>query len=277
MRNGALYSALLHVFVLLLFIIGPFTFAPDAALAPPIAIEIISIVEQSEPEPEPVAEIPPPAPKPPTPEPEPEPEPEPVAKPIPEPEPEAEPEPIPEPEPVKEAEPEPEPLKTPPKPKPKPKTQVAMTEKKEQEPPEDRLTSILRNVENLKDKAQSEATQQADISQARSASQGSAIERMTMARAIQQQMARCWQIEPGARDAESLIVEVRVVLNPDASVRAAQIVNFERMFSDAFFRSAAENARRAIFRCSPFDLPPNKYGVWRDLTLKFDPRYMFGG
>jgi outer membrane biosynthesis protein TonB len=277
MRNGALYSALLHVFVLLLFIIGPFTFAPDAALAPPIAIEIISIVEQSEPEPEPVAEIPPPAPKPPTPEPEPEPEPEPVAEPIPEPEPEAEPEPIPEPEPVKEAEPEPEPLKTPPKPKPKPKTQVAMTEKKEQEPPEDRLTSILRNVENLKDKAQSEATQQADISQARSASQGSAIERMTMARAIQQQMARCWQIEPGARDAESLIVEVRVVLNPDASVRAAQIVNFERMFSDAFFRSAAENARRAIFRCSPFDLPPNKYGVWRDLTLKFDPRYMFGG
>ncbi len=276
MRNGALFSALLHLSVLVLLVIGPFSFAPDAALAPLIPIEIVSIVEQSEPEPEPVAEIPPPAPKPPTPEPEPEPEPEPVAEPIPEPEPEAEPEPIPEPEPVKEPEPEPEQLKTPPKPKPKPKTQVAMADKKE-EPPEDRLTSILRNVENMKNKTQSEETQQADISQARPVSQGSAIERMTMARAIQQQMARCWQIEPGARDAESLIVEIRVVLNPDATVRAAQIVNFERMFSDSFFRSAAENARRAIFRCSPFNLPTNKYGVWRDLTLKFDPRYMFGG
>ncbi len=276
MRNGALFSALLHLSVLVLLVIGPFSFAPDAALAPLIPIEIVSIVEQSEPEPEPVAEIPPPAPKPPTPEPEPEPEPEPVAEPIPEPEPEAEPEPIPEPEPVKEPEPEPEQLKTPPKPKPKPKTQVAMADKKE-EPPEDRLTSILRNVENLKDKTQSEETQQADISQARPVSQGSAIERMTMARAIQQQMARCWQIEPGARDAESLIVEIRVVLNPDATVRAAQIVDFERMFNDSFFRSAAENARRAIFRCSPFNLPTNKYGVWRDLTLKFDPRYMFGG
>ncbi len=276
MRNGALFSALLHLSVLVLLVIGPFSFAPDAALAPLIPIEIVSIVEQSEPEPEPVAEIPPPAPKPPTPEPEPEPEPEPVAEPIPEPEPEAEPEPIPEPEPVKEPEPEPEQLKTPPKPKPKPKTQVAMADKQE-EPPEDRLTSILRNVENMKNKTQSEETQQADISQARPVSQGSAIERMTMARAIQQQMARCWQIEPGARDAESLIVEIRVVLNPDATVRAAQIVDFERMFSDSFFRSAAENARRAIFRCSPFNLPTNKYGVWRDLTLKFDPRYMFGG
>ena len=277
MRNGALFSALLHLSVLLLLIIGPFSFAPDAALAPLISIEIVSVVEQSKPEPEPVAEIPPPAPKPPTPEPEPEPEP--VAEPIPEPEPEAEPEPIPEPEPVKEPEPEPEKLKTPPKPKPKPKpkTQVAMADKKKEEPPEDRLASILRNVENLKNKAQSEEMQQADISQTQPASQGSAIERMTMARAIQQQMASCWQIEPGARDAESLIVEIRVVLNPDASVRGAQIVDFERMFRDSFYRSAAENARRAIFRCSPFDLPTNKYNVWRDLTLKFDPRYMFGG
>jgi len=264
MRQGALFSALLHLSVLLLLIIGPFSFAPDAALAPPIAIEIVSIIEQSEPEP--VAEIPPPAPKPPNPEPEPEPEPEPVAEPIPEPEPEAEPEPIPEPEPVKEPEPEPEQLKTPPKPKPKPKTQVAMADKKE-EPPEDRLTSILRNVENLRNKTQSEETQQADISQARPASQGSAIERMTMARAIQQQMARCWQIDQA----------LRVVLNPDASVRAAQIVDFERMFSDSFYRSAAENARRAIYRCSPFDLPTNKYDVWRELTLKFDPSHMFGG
>jgi len=277
MRNGALFSALLHLSVLLLLIIGPFSFAPDAALAPLISIEIVSVVEQSKPEPEPVAEIPPPAPKPPTPEPEPEPEP--VAEPIPEPEPEAEPEPIPEPEPVKEPEPEPEKLKTPPKPKPKPKpkTQVAMADKKKEEPPEDRLASILRNVENLKNKAQSEETQQADISQTRPASQGSAIERMTMARAIQQQMARCWQIEPGARDAESLIVEIRVKLNPDATVRAADIVDFERMFRDSFYRSAAENARRAILRCSPFDLPTNKYDVWRELTLKFDPSHMFGG
>ena len=66
-------------------------------------------------------------------------------------------------------------------------------------------------------------------------------------------------------------------LNPDASVRDARIVEFERMFSDTFFRSAAENARRAIFRCSPFDLPPGMYEVWRDLTLRFDPRMMLGG
>ena len=118
---------------------------------------------------------------------------------------------------------------------------------------------------------------QAEAQETSAQPQASALEQMTMVRAIQSQMARCWQIDPGARNAEDLIVEIRVVLNPDASVRTAQIMNFERMFSDQFFRSAAENARRAILKCSPFDLPPNRYEVWRDLTLRFDPSQLFGG
>ena len=158
----------------------------------------------------------------------------------------------------------------------KPLQQVAEADKKKPEPPpEDRLTSILKNVEKLKEEA-AQSTQLADASQGR-LSQASAIEQNAMVRAIQQQMSRCWRIDAGARDAESLIVEIRVVLNPDATVRDAQIVDFDRMFQDSFFRSAAENARRAILRCSPFTLPPNKYDVWRDLTLRFDPSRMFGG
>jgi hypothetical protein len=158
----------------------------------------------------------------------------------------------------------------------KPLQQVAEADRKEQEPPpEDRLTSILKNVEKLKDQA-AESTQLADASQSR-VSQASAIEQNAMVRAIQEQMSRCWRIDAGARDADSLIVEIRVKLNPDATVRDATIVDFERMFTDSFFRSAAENARRAILRCSPFTLPANKYEVWRELTLRFDPSRMFGG
>ncbi len=287
MRQGVLFSALLHLTVLVLFLVGPFSFSPQADLAPPIPIEIISALDLSEPEPEPepVAELPPPAPKPiPI---APEPEPEPVVEPEPEPEvAELEPVPEPEPEPLVEPEPEPEPepeeklAEIPPKPVRKPQTQVAMADEKEEEeppPPEDRLTSILRNVDKLRDQASEKETQVVERSQSQTARPVSVIEQMTMIRTIQRQMARCWQIEPGARDAESLVVEIRVVLNPDATVRDAQIIDFQRMFSDSFFRSAAENARRAIFRCSPFELPANKYQVWREMTLKFDPRRMFGG
>jgi len=74
-----------------------------------------------------------------------------------------------------------------------------------------------------------------------------------------------------------LVVKIRVALNPDGSVRRAEIVDAQRMMADAFYRSAAENARRAILRCSPFNLPTAQFEIWRDMTLNFDPRAMFGG
>ncbi len=308
MRQGAIFSAILHGSLLVLLVAGLPSIAPEAVLAPPIPIEIVALSElpepapepepepelepEPEPEPEPVAELPPEAPEPeplPEPEVEPEPEPVPVAEAVPEPEPLPEPEPEPEPEipvvktppkpkskperQVAEAKPEPKPQ---PEPEPEPEKQEAKKEEpKKEEPKEDRLTSILRNVEKLKDK-KPEAQQQAENSTNRPV-QTSAIEQNAMVRAIQRQMARCWRIDAGARDAENLVVEIRVVLNPDASVRAAQIVDFERMFHDTYFQTAAENARRAVLRCSPFDLPANKYEVWRDLVLRFDPSQMFGG
>ena len=90
-------------------------------------------------------------------------------------------------------------------------------------------------------------------------------------------MAACWRLEPGAREAEDLVVSIRVALNPDGSVRNVEIVDQGRLLVDGYFRSAAENARRAIYRCSPFELPLNKFDIWREMTLNFNPRQMFGG
>jgi hypothetical protein len=41
-----------------------------------------------------------------------------------------------------------------------------------------------------------------------------------------------------------------------------------------FMRAAAESARRAIVTCAPYKLPPEKYSLWRDITIAFDPRQM---
>ena len=88
-----------------------------------------------------------------------------------------------------------------------------------------------------------------------------------------QQINRCWYVPQGARGAENLTPEFRLTMNPDGTVRVAQLLNTERM-SDPFFRSAAESARRALFnpQCSPLKLPLDKYREWQTFTVTFDPR-----
>ena len=167
----------------------------------------------------------------------------------------------------------------PPKPKRRPNIKVAMPDKnkKQEQPKPDQLTSILRNVEKLRDQPnrRREPMAKAQIQGATTLS-ASALEQNEMVRAIQEQLRNCWRIDPGARGAEDIVIEIKVLLNQDGSVHTVEIVDVVRMVQDGFFRSAAENAKRAINRCSPFRLPPRKYNVWRQLTLRFDPREMFG-
>jgi len=291
MRNGMIFSGLLHGTVLAVLIFGLPVFA-EPVPSDVIPVELV-MLDEIAPKPEPAAKEPAPEPKPkeqearlapppPTP-PEPAPEPEPVAEPAPQPEPIAKPEPQPEPKPLPppeaKSEPEPKPEPAPPKPKRRPDVKIAMPEKTPPppEPAPDQLTSILRNVEKLKvqPRAQGDTVARAD-QQGTTGQQGSAFERNALVHAIQEQLRNCWRLDPGARDARDLVIEIRVELNPDGSVRRSSVVDVIRMVQDGYFRSAAENAMRAIAKCSPFRLPPNKYPIWRDLTLRFNPREMFG-
>ena len=285
-REGVVLSTALHVAVVLLFAFGlPSVVAPPTEYV--IAVELV-LFEEPEPEPEPAPEE--------TAE-EVEPEPEPPqqeAKAVPEPvAPELEPEPEPKPEPERvEPKPEPEPAPPeaeavpekvaapPPKPKRRPKVTVAMRakhDKKHEEPKPDQLTSILRNVERLRDQPQrqSQDTKKAET-KGPIKRKASVFEQNAMVRAIQDQLRNCWRIDPGARGAEDIVVEIRVLLNPDGSVKTVEILDVVRMIQDGYFRSAAENAKRAVARCSPFRLPVGRYEVWKQLTLRFDPRRMFG-
>ena len=141
--RGWLFSALLHVGVVVAAVLGlPQVFESDALVPSdqPIVVSLVEIadepsapVEEVEPEPEPApAPIPEAAPEP---EPEPEPVAEPEPEPVPEPEPEVlaalDPEPVIEPEPIIEPEPEPAPPPEPvvePEPEPTPKAPEAKPE-----------------------------------------------------------------------------------------------------------------------------------------------------
>ena len=95
--------------------------------------------------------------------------------------------------------------------------------------------------------------------------------------AFRTQMRRCWNPPSGARNAEDLIVQVRVSLAPNGMISAGPKVMNRTQLGDPFFRAAAESVLRAIRRCQPFEMPPEKYAAWRDIELKFDPGKMLGG
>ncbi|HCM84413.1 MAG TPA: hypothetical protein PKW15_01420 [Alphaproteobacteria bacterium] len=91
--------------------------------------------------------------------------------------------------------------------------------------------------------------------------------------ALRRQIEQCWNIPTGAKDAQNMLVEVRVEVNPDKTVRSAEVVNNSQM-SDPFYRAAAESAKRAILnpKCSPLMLPDGREESWKVMTLRFNPK-----
>lgn len=96
--------------------------------------------------------------------------------------------------------------------------------------------------------------------------------------ALLSQMRECWNIPVGAPNPEQLIVQVRVFLAPDGSLaQPPQLEPASRSAaaSNPYLRSAAEAALRAINVCEPYKhLPPEKYEVWREVVMTFDPSKM---
>lgn len=95
--------------------------------------------------------------------------------------------------------------------------------------------------------------------------------------ALRQQLAGCWNINPGLMNAQDLAVEIKITVNPDRTLSSAKIVDQGRYNSDTFFRAMADSAIRAVQnpRCSPLKLPEDKYNLWKDMTVVFDPKEMF--
>ena len=103
-------------------------------------------------------------------------------------------------------------------------------------------------------------------------------ERHAMINSIRIAIQPCWNIQPGAKGAQDIIVVVRAKLLPDGRVRRAWVTNRSSFQNDPFKLAAAETAQRAVLNqsCQPFKLDPKKYDVWKDVTLSFNPSQMFG-
>jgi hypothetical protein len=103
-------------------------------------------------------------------------------------------------------------------------------------------------------------------------------ERMSLSEidAFRAQIRACWSVPAGAKNAESLVVRVRVQLDTSGRPIAKKVINRAQL-TDSYFLSAAESVLRAIERCQPYKMPPEKYESWREMELNFDPSKMLNG
>ncbi len=307
MRPGLICSAVLHLTVLVIMVLGlPNFWSSPPPQDEPIAVQLVNMADVTRAlhrNPHPVAKAKIDTPPPPTPVETPKPvkpdvlnpEPAPPAasevaqetpptpeppKPAPPPEPAPAPPPVPKPAPIKPPPPKPAPPKpAPPKPaktKPKP-TKLAKQQ--------DSLDSLLKNLSNETVKPDKTDTPPkkppTEVASAEASAEPDAPlgDQLTTSQidTIRSQFEKCWNVPAGARDAKNLRVEIRVAVNPDGTVQSARIIDSEGKYgTDTFWRAAADSALRAVNnpQCSKLDVPADKYDVWKNLDLFFDPKDM---
>jgi hypothetical protein len=159
--------------------------------------------------------------------------------------------------------------------KPKPPQKVEKPiEKVEEKAEEDKRAEFTSILKNLADTMPVDTTKDGP-----KLTQSPVIDRVSAGElgAFQKQIQGCWNLLPGAANADAIAVNLTINVNRDRTVRDVTITDQTRYQIDAVFRAAADNAMRALRHpdCTPLDLPINKYDQWKSITLNFDPKGMF--
>lgn len=272
-RNGLIYSAALHIFLLLLMVFGLPSFMHDPLPPQPVIVAVdilpISQVTNVKPSDEPLAK-------------EEKPEPKKEEKPTPPkpPEPKAEPKPEPLPEPKKE-EPKKEEKKEEPK-KEEPKKEEVPKKASEKD-----LERVLKRMAEDAAKKKQAEKQEEESKKKAAEDTGTKIKAknvnydpgqplsMSELDAIRSQISKCWNAPAGAKDVQNLQVTLHVRMAEDGTVLEVGLADESkaRYGSDSYYRAAADSAMRAMRLCSPLkNLPADKFQTWQDMLLTFDPK-----
>lgn len=236
----------------------------------------------------------------PTPPPKPEPKPEPPKPEPPKPEPKPEPpKPQPKPEPPKPEPPPPdpnalnnlikdtikeEPKKEPPKEQPK-KPDVKPAEQKTAAAPvkkgekkvatlnTDEVAAMLNKLDASAAPDSASATDGKPAKGAKTFKGNDDQMSATILSAMVSKLKDCWDVPPGAREG-NVIVQVHFMLNKDGSVAGMpEVMNGS---ADPLFDLTARSAVAAVMNCQNYDfLPKDRYDLWKDNEINFNPNMMF--
>lgn len=212
------------------------------------------------------------------------PEPKKEQKPAPKPEPKPTPKPAPKPVPVPPKKPAPKP-----EPKPAPKTPQKPAPKEEPKKEIKTVTNPLKSLMDSADAFEKELSTQNSPAVIKTGTEvnnmgveggtgGSYFSDLTITEtdAIAGYLRECWVVDPGAQNIENMIIEIKVYLTQDGTVRSAEIA--DRALKN---NPVAESALRAVWSCQNhknvniYKIFPEKYGdkyrMWHTLIVKFNP------
>jgi hypothetical protein len=89
---------------------------------------------------------------------------------------------------------------------------------------------------------------------------------------IRAQVERRWNLDKSAATAKNWTVSIRIRLDAQGRVLAAEIVDDPHLSDDEAYRDFALSARNAVLLSSPLLLPPNVYDIAKNIVVDFDSR-----
>ena len=101
----------------------------------------------------------------------------------------------------------------------------------------------------------------------------SASEFAILAQRIRQCVQSKWNLLAGGESAQHTLVKIRLRFNSDGTLATPPVIMNPQ--STPYFLAVSDSAIRAVQACEPYSLPPEKYDIWKDIVLNFDPRDMF--
>lgn len=84
------------------------------------------------------------------------------------------------------------------------------------------------------------------------------------------QVSACWNPPVGDIEPPARVVGLKLWMNQSGSVQRLEVLDQGMMADSPSLRASAESAIKAVMRCMPLKLPPDKYDRWKIFVMYFD-------
>lgn len=87
---------------------------------------------------------------------------------------------------------------------------------------------------------------------------------------IRDKLTKCWSIPDSAAYKENFNIKINLLLSSQGEIVMADVADSSSYRNNPLFRSIADSAMRAVYKCSPLtNLPTQHHHIWREVTLDF--------
>jgi hypothetical protein len=89
---------------------------------------------------------------------------------------------------------------------------------------------------------------------------------------VAQQVLRCWSPPTSAQGGKGIVVRLNIRLSIDGRLTAMPTPAERLDMSDTDVKVWLLAATKAVYACAPYKLPAERYSLWKEIVIVFDPR-----